>query len=65
MMEFENPEVGEKMSWKGFVSKLIEPDALGSVRSDLKKLDFFSSETSKNHLIRNILRNGRVRVKIN
>ena len=36
-MEFENREVGEKMSWKGFVSKLIEPDALGSVRSDLKK----------------------------
>ena len=50
MMEFENPEDGEKMSWKGFVSKLIEPDALGSVRSDLKKLDFFSSETSKTTL---------------
>ena len=34
------------------------------MRSDLKKLDFFTLETSKNHLIRNFLRNGRVRVKI-
>ena len=31
--------------------------------SDLKKLDSFILETSKNHLIRNILRNGRLRVK--
>ena len=36
----------------------------GSVRSDLEKLYSFTLETSKNHLIRNILRNGRVRVKI-
>ena len=28
-----------------------------------KKLDSFTLETSKNHLIRNFLRNGRVRVK--
>ena len=35
----------------------------GSVRSDLKKLDSFTVETSKNHLIRNFLRNGRLRVK--
>ena len=28
-----------------------------------KKLDFFTLETSKNHPIRNFLRNGRVRVK--
>ena len=28
----------------------------------LKKLDSFTLETSKNHLIRNILRNGRLRV---
>ena len=28
----------------------------------LKKLDSFTLETSKNHLIRNFLRNGRVRV---
>ena len=36
----------------------------GSVRSDFKKLDSFTSETSKNHLIRNFLRNGRLRVKV-
>ena len=36
----------------------------GSVRSDLKKLDSFSLETSKKHLIRNFLRNGRVRVNL-
>ena len=29
-----------------------------------KKLDFFTLETSKNHLIRNFLRNGRVRVNV-
>ena len=34
------------------------------MRSDLKKLDSFTLETSKNHLIRNFLRNGRLRVKI-
>ena len=28
-----------------------------------KKLDTFTLETSKNHLIRNFLRNGRVRIK--
>ena len=32
------------------------------MRSDLKKLDSFTLETSKNHLIRNFLRNGCVRV---
>ena len=31
----------------------------------LKKLDSFTLEMSKNHLIRNFLRNGRLRVKIN
>ena len=30
----------------------------------LKKIDSFTLETSKNHLIRNFLRNGRLRVKI-
>ena len=35
-----------------------------SVRSDLKKLDSFTLETSKDHLIRNFLRNGRLRVNI-
>ena len=29
MKEFENQENGEKMSWKRFVSKLIQPDAPG------------------------------------
>ena len=29
----------------------------GSVRSDLKKLDLFTFETLKKHLIRNFLRN--------
>ena len=29
-----------------------------------KKLDYFTLETSKNHLIRNFLRNGRLRVKM-
>ena len=32
--------------------------------SDLKRLDSFTLETSKNHLIRNFLRNGRVWVKL-
>ena len=32
------------------------------MRSDLKNLDSFTFETSKNHLIRNLLHNGRVRV---
>ena len=36
----------------------------GSVRSDLKNLDSFTLETSKNHLIRNFLHNGRLRVNI-
>ena len=34
------------------------------MRSDLKKLDSFTLETSKNHLIRNFLRNGRGRVNV-
>ena len=33
------------------------------MRSDLKKLDFFTLETLKNHLIRIFLRDGRLRVK--
>ena len=37
----------------------------GSVRSDFKKLDSFTLETLKNHLIRNFLRNGRLKVKEN
>ena len=34
----------------------------GSVRSDLTKLDSFTLKTSKNHVIRNFLRHGRVKV---
>ena len=34
------------------------------MRSDLKKLDSFTLEMSKNHLIRIFLRNGRLRVNI-
>ena len=34
------------------------------MRSDLKELDSFTLKTSKNHLIRNFLRNGRLSVKI-
>ena len=33
-----------------------------SVRADFKKLDSFTLKTSKNHLIRNFLRNGHQRV---
>ena len=36
----------------------------GSVRSDLKKVDSFTLETSKNHLIHSFLRNGRLRVNV-
>ena len=53
--------------WKG-LNRYLPKDAHqksdgGSVRSDFKKLDSFTSETSKNHHIRNFLRNGRLRVK--
>ena len=34
------------------------------MRSDLKKLDSFTLEMSKNHLICIFLRNGRLRVKM-
>ena len=34
----------------------------GVRRSDLKKLDSFTLEMPKNHLIRSFLRNGRLRV---
>ena len=33
------------------------------MRSDFKKLDSFTLDMSKNYLIRNFLRNGRLRVK--
>ena len=34
------------------------------MRFDLEKLDSFTLEMSKNHLIRSFLRNGRLRVKL-
>ena len=39
----------------------IEGEGVSEVR--FKKIDSFTFDTSKNHLIRNFLRNGRVRVK--
>ena len=47
----------------GIFQKMRIKNLRGSVRSDFKKLDSFTMETSKNHLIRSFLRNGRVRVK--
>ena len=44
--------------------KMRIKNLMGSVRSDLKKLDSFTLKTSKNHLIRSFLRNGRVWVKL-
>ena len=52
--------------WKGR-NRYLPKDAHqksdgGSVRSDFKKLDSFTLEKSKNHLIHSFLRNGRLRV---
>ena len=47
----------------GIFQKMRIKNLRGSVRSDDKKIDSFTLETSKNHLIRNFLRNGRLRVK--
>ena len=47
----------------GIFQKMRIKNLRGSVRSDLTKLDYFTLEMSKNHLIRNFLRNGRLRVK--
>ena len=47
----------------GIFQKMCIKNLRGSVSSDLKKkLDSFTLETSKNHLIRNFLSNGRLRV---
>ena len=58
----------EKCNLKGLKSVLskicaTKSEGGGSVSSDFKKLDSFTLETSKNHLIRSFLRNGRLRVK--
>ena len=47
----------------GIFQKMGIKNLRGSVRSDLKKLDSYTLETAKSHLIRTFLRNGRVRVK--
>ena len=59
-----------KTHWKmkarsaiGIFQKMRIKNLREEVRSDLKKLDLFTLETSKNHLVRNFLRNERVRVK--
>ena len=57
----------KNVSWKGwnwyFPKDAHQKSESVSVRSDLKKLYYFPLETSKNNLIRNFLRTGRVRVK--
>ena len=54
-------------SWKGlnwYLSKDVHQKSEGGQWGPIKKkLDSFPMETSKNHLIRNFLRNGRLRVK--
>ena len=56
----------ENQSWKGlnwyFPKDAHQKCEGGSVRSDLKILDSFTLEKSEHQLIRNFLRNGRVRV---
>ena len=55
-------ESGKGLNWYFSKDAHEKPEGGGSVRSDLKKLSSFTQETSKNHLIRNLLRNGRLRV---
>ena len=47
----------------GIFQKMRIKNLRGVSEVRLKKLDSFTLETSKNHLIRNFLRNGRVGVK--
>ena len=49
----------------GIFQKMRIKNLRGSVRFDLKKLDRFTLDTSKKHLISNFLRNGCVRVNAN
>ena len=50
-------------SWRAKICIFQKSDGGGSVRSDLQQLDSFTLETSKDQLIRNFLRNGRLKVK--
>ena len=59
----------EKLNLEGLKSVFFKRCASkvwwGSVRSYFRKVDSFTLETSENHLIRNCLRNGRLRVNNN
>ena len=48
----------------GIFQKMRIKNLMWASEVRLKKLDSFTLETSKNHLIRNFLRSGRLRVKI-
>ena len=49
----------------GIYQKMRIKNLSGVSEVRLKKIDSFTLETSKNYIIRNILRNGRLRVKKN
>ena len=48
----------------GIFQKMRIKNLRGVSEVRLKKLEFFTLETLKNHLIQNFLRNGRMRVNI-
>ena len=48
----------------GIFQKMRIKNLRGVSEVRFKKLDFFTLETSKNHLIHNFLRNGRLRVRV-
>ena len=50
-------------AWIGIYQKMHIKNLRGQWGPIKKKLDSFTLETSRNHLIRNFMRNGRVRVK--
>ena len=52
-----------RRAYIGSFQKMRIKNVKESVMSDLKKLDSFTLEMSKNHLIRTFLRNGRLKVK--
>ena len=59
------PKTHRKMrSWRAEIV-FFSKRCASKIWAGLKKIDSFTLETSKNHLIRNFLRNGRLRVKAN
>ena len=48
----------------GIFQKMRIKNLRGVSEVRFKKLDYFTLETSKSHLIRNFLRNGRVTLKL-